>query len=201
MRILEESIPNLILVSTSPYRQELIQRAGLKFRAVAPRFEEVHDNNNNDPAALALTLARGKAMSVAADFPHAILIGSDQVVWFENHILIKPGTPERALEELKALRGRPHEFYMGLFLFHTGLQVSQEFVVKGAARLRADLTNEELRRYIELDDPVNCAGSAKIEGPGLMLFERMDCEDWTAIIGLPMIKLATALRKWGHPIF
>jgi len=67
--------------------------------------------------------------------------------------------------------------------------------------LRPDLTDEELPRYIALDDPVNCAGSAKIEGPGLMLFERMDCEDWTAIIGLPMIKLVTALRKWGYPIF
>jgi septum formation protein len=67
--------------------------------------------------------------------------------------------------------------------------------------LRADLTDDELRRYIELDNPVNCAGSAKIEGPGLKLFERMDCEDWTAIIGLPIIKLATALRQWGYPIF
>ena len=177
-----------------------MQRAGLKFHAVAPRFEEVHDNNE-DPAKLALALAAGKAMSVAADFLNAILIGCDQVVWFENRILTKPGTPERALEELKALRGRTHEFYMGLFLFHTGLQASQEFVVKGSARLRADLTNEELRRYIERDDPVNCAGAAKIEGPGLMLFERLDCEDWTAIVGLPMIKLTTALRKWGFSIF
>ena len=197
---MKNEFPNLILVSTSPYRQELMQRAGLKFRAVAPRFEEVHDNHD-DPAKLALALARGKAMSVAVDFPNAILIGSDQVVWFENRILTKPGTPERALDELKALRGRTHEFYMGLFLFHTGLQASQEFVVKGSARLRVDLTEEELRRYIALDDPVYCAGAAKIEGPGLMLFERMDCEDWTAIIGLPMIKLATALRKWGYPIF
>lgn len=177
-----------------------MQRAGLKFHTVAPRFEEVHDNHD-DPTKLALALAAGKAMSVATDFPNAILIGSDQVVWFENRILTKPGTPERALEELKVLRGRTHEFYMGLFLFHTGLQVSQEFVVKGSARLRADLTDDELRRYIEIDDPVNCAGSAKIEGPGLLLFERMDCDDWTAIVGLPMIQLATALRKWGYSIF
>ena len=177
-----------------------MQRAGLKFRAVAPRFEEVYDNHD-DPAKLALAFARGKAMSVAADFPNAILIGSDQVVWFENRILTKPGTPERALEELQTLRGHTHEFYMGLFLFHTGLQASQEFVVKGAARLRPDLADEELQRYIALDDPVNCAGAAKIEGPGLLLFERMDCEDWTAIVGLPMIKLTTALRKWGYPIF
>jgi len=177
-----------------------MQRAGLKFRAVAPRFEETYDQQSN-PAELALALARGKAMSVAADFSNAILIGSDQIVCFENRILTKPGTAERALDELKNLRGRAHEFYMGLFLFHTGLQASQKFVVTGSAILRADLTEEELRRYIELDNPVNCAGSAKIEGPGLMLFERMDCEDWTAIIGLPMIKLTTALRRWEYPIF
>jgi septum formation protein len=200
MSISNISLPDLILVSTSPYRQELLRRAGLKFRAVAPRFEEVYDPLSN-PADLALALARGKAMSIAADFPNAILIGSDQVVWFENRVLIKPGTPERALSELKNLRGRRHEFYMGLFLFHTGLHASQEYVVKGSAKLRVDLTDEELRRYVELDDPVNCAGSAKIEGPGLMLFERLDCEDWTAIIGLPMIKLTTALRRWDYPIF
>jgi len=177
-----------------------MQRTGLKFLAVAPRFEEIHDHND-DPEKLALTLARGKAMSVATDFPNAILIGSDQVVWFEHRILTKPGTPERALEELKKLRGRTHEFYMGLFLYHTGLQAAQEFVVKGSAKLRSDLTDAELQQYIALDDPVHCAGSAKIEGPGLLLFERMDCEDWTAIIGLPMMKLASALRQWEYPIF
>jgi len=193
-------LPDLILVSTSSYRQALMQRAGLKFKAVAPRFEETHDRQN-PPAELALALARGKAMSVAADFPNAILIGADQLVWFENRLLTKPGAPERALAELKNLRGRSHEFYIGLFLFHTRLQVSQEFVIKGSATLRADLTDVELRRYIELDDPVNCAGSAKIEGPGLKLFERLDCEDWTAIIGLPMLKLTTALRQWGYPVF
>jgi septum formation protein len=193
-------LPDLILVSTSPYRQELMKQARLPFRAVAPRFDETHAHNGH-PAELALDLARGKVTSVATDFSNAILIGSDQIVWFENHALTKPGTPERALHELKNLRGRIHEFYTGLFLFHTGLQASQEFVIKGSARLRADLTDDELRRYIELDNPVNCAGSAKIEGPGLMLFERMDCEDWTAIIGLPIIKLTTALRQWGYPIF
>lgn len=177
-----------------------MQRAGLKFRAVAPRFEEVHDHSD-DPEKLALTLARGKAMSVAADFSNAILIGSDQVVSFEHRILTKPGTPERALAELKKLRGRTHEFFMGLFLFHTGLQKSQEFIVSGTAQLRTDLTDDELRRYVALDDPSHCAGSAKIEGPGLMLFERLDCEDWTAIVGLPIIKLTSALRQWGYPIF
>lgn len=192
--------PELVLASTSPYRQELLARLGLKFRAVAPRFEETH-GHNGDPGALALELARGKAMSVAEDFANAILIGCDQVVWFEKRVLNKPGSKERAFEELRALRGRTHEFYMGLFLYHTGKKITQEFIVKGSAELRADLTNEELQRYVEIDNPIDCAGSAKTEGAGLMLFERLDCEDWTAIIGLPVIALTTGLRNWGFRFF
>lgn len=192
--------PELILASTSPYRQELLTRLGLQFRAVAPRFEETHAHNG-DPGALALELARGKAMSVASDFPNAILIGCDQVVWFEGRVLGKPGSKERAFAELRALRGRTHEFYMGLFLYHTQERAAQEFIVQGSAKLRADLSEEELRRYIEIDNPIDCAGSAKTEGVGLMLFERLDCEDWTAIVGLPIIALTTGLRSWGYPLF
>lgn len=194
------SLPQIVLASTSPYRQELLARLGLKFRAVAPRFEETHAHNG-DPGALALELARGKAMSVASDFPNAILIGCDQVVWFEGRVLGKPGSRARAFAELCALRGHTHEFYMGLFLYHTKKKEPQEFVVQGSARLRADLSEEELRRYIEIDNPIDCAGSAKTEGIGLMLFERLDCEDWTAIVGLPIIALTTGLRNWGYPLF
>lgn len=200
MKIIQSKFPELILVSTSPYRQQLMSQMGLNFRAVAPRFDENHIHNGG-PAKLALELARGKTMSVADDFHNAILIGSDQVVWFDGHVLGKPGTPERALQELQRLRGRTHEFYMGLYLYHTALRASQEFIVNGSAQLRADLSDEELRAYIALDNPVDCAGSAKTEGPGLMLFERLACEDWTAIVGLPMIKLTTALRKWGVAVF
>lgn len=192
--------PELILASTSPYRQELLTRLGLQLRAVVPRFEETHAHNG-DPGALALELARGKAMSVASDFPNAILIGCDQVVWFEGRVLGKSGSKERAFAELRALRGRTHEFYMGLFLYHTQERAAQEFIVQGSAKLRADLSEEELRRYIEIDNPIDCAGSAKTEGVGLMLFERLDCEDWTAIVGLPIIALTTGLRSWGYPLF
>ncbi|MDZ7268220.1 MAG: Maf family nucleotide pyrophosphatase [candidate division KSB1 bacterium] len=193
-------IPDLILVSTSPYRRELMAKMGFRFRAVAPRFTEEHVHHRN-PGELALALARGKALSVASDHPHAILIGSDQVVWFEGRVLTKAGSPERAWRELQSLRGKTHEFYMGLFLHHTTAGLSQEFLIKGTGRLRADLSDEELRTYVALDNPSDCAGSVKTEGPGLLLFERLDCEDWTAIIGLPIIALTTALRKWNYPIF
>ena len=198
MNSLSDPLPELVLVSTSPYRRELLGRLRLPFRSIAPKFEESLDVVN-DPAELALQLAEGKAMSVAADCPNAILIASDQVVWFQGRPLGKPGIPERAFEELKQLRGKTHEFYMGLFLYHTRTKAAQQCVITGSAKLRADLSDEELAAYVALDNPVDCAGSVKTEGPGLMLFERLDCEDWTAIIGLPLMALTSALRKWGYP--
>jgi len=195
-----KQLPQLVLASTSPYRREVLARLGLDFLAIPPKFAETH-NHEGDPAALALALARGKAMSVTAEFDRAIVMGSDQIVWHEGQVLHKPGSQERAWQELRELRGRTHEFYMGLFLYHTEKKAAQEFVVRGTARLRADLTDDELRRYVAIDNPVDCAGSAKTEGPGLMLFENLECEDWTAIIGLPVIALTTALRRWDYPIF
>jgi septum formation protein len=196
----EKDIPELILVSSSPYRRELLARLGLPFRAVAPKFEENHADFS-DPRQLVKALACGKAMSVARDFPNAILIASDQAVWCDGKILGKPGNAERGLAQLKKLRDRPHEFFMALFLYHTGLKQQQEYLVSGAAQLRRDLTDAELRNYIEVDKPFDCAGAARLEGRGLLLYDRLDCEDWTAIIGLPLMALTTALRKWEYPLF
>jgi septum formation protein len=195
-----EAHPELILVSTSPYRRELMTRLQLPFRAVEPRFEENHQAYD-DPRKLVLELARGKAMSVAEDFPNDILIGSDQIVWFEGRPLGKPLTPERALQQLQTFRGKEHEFFTGLFLYDGRRHASQDFCIAGRARLRADLSDDELRDYIALDNPLHSAGGAKTEGPGLMLYDKLDCEDWTAIIGLPVMALATGLRKWGYPLF
>jgi septum formation protein len=198
--IIDKSLPDLILVSTSPYRRDLLARLGLPFQTVAPKFEENHAGFS-DPRELVKALARGKAMSVAKDFSNAILIASDQAVWLDGEILGKPGNAERALQQLQRLRGGLHKFYMGLFLYHTGTKQSQEYLVSGSAHLRRDLTDEELRAYIELDKPFDCAGAAKIEGRGLLLYERLVCEDWSAIIGLPLISLTTALRRWRYPLF
>jgi septum formation protein len=200
MSVSDQKIPNLILVSTSPYRRELLARLGLPFQTVAPKFEENH-TDFSDPGKLVTAVARGKAMSVAGDFPNAILIASDQAVWCDGEILGKPGNAGRALQQLQRLREKEHEFYTGLFLHHTGIEQSQTFLICGSAHLRRDLTNEELQAYIELDKPFDCAGAAKIEGRGLLLYEKLICDDWSAIIGLPLIKLTTALRQWKYPLF
>jgi len=195
-----DPVPPLVLVSTSPYRREVMQRLRLPFQVVAPRFEENHEEYD-DPRRMVLALSRGKAMSVAADFADAVLIGSDQIVWFEGAPIGKPMSREVAVHRLQALRGRDHEFYTGLYLYDCRRRESQEFCIVGRGRLRDDLSDEELRAYVALDDPVHSAGAVKTEGPGLMLFDKLACEDWTAIIGLPVMALATGLRRWGYPLF
>lgn len=201
----QSSVPELVLVSTSCYRRELLERLRLRFRVVVPRLVEEHEDCC-EPRRLVLALSRGKVHSVledpasAADFADAILIGSDQIVWFEGQAIGKPGTPERALAQLQRLRGKEHEFYTGLYLYHCRRRAPQEFCVVGRGRLRADLTNDELRAYVALDKPMQSAGGVKTEGPGLMLFDKLECEDWTAIIGLPVMALVGGLRQWGYPI-
>lgn len=199
------SLPELVLVSTSPYRRQLLERLRLPFRVIAPRLVEDHEGYD-EPRLLVLALSRGKVQSVleepssAVDFANAILIGSDQIVWCEGGPVGKPGTPERALAHLQKFRGKEHEFYTGLHLYHCRQGAAQEFCVVGRGRLRPDLTDDELRAYIALDDPLSSAGGIKTEGPGLMLYDRLECEDWTAIIGLPVMALVGGLRKWGYPI-
>jgi septum formation protein len=197
---LDKSIPDLILVSSSPYRRKQLEQLGLPFRAVAPKFEE-DDTRFADPRELVKARARGKAMSVAEEFSHAILIASDQAVWVEGEILGKPGNAERALEQLQKMRRALHKFYMGLFLYHTGLKQEQEHLVSGSGYFHRNLTDDELRAYIALDEPFDCAGAARIEGRGIMLYDSLRCDDWTAIVGLPLMTLTKALRQWGYPVF
>ncbi len=194
------NIPDLILVSSSPYRRKQLEQLGLPFRAVVPKFEEDH-TRSADPRELVKVQARGKAMSVAEEFPNAILIASDQAVWVDGEILGKPGNAERALEQLQKMRRTLHKFYMGLFLYHTGLKQEQEHLVSGSGYFHRNLTDEELREYIALDQPFDCAGAARIEGRGILLYDSLRCDDWAAIVGLPLMALAKALRQWGYPIF
>jgi septum formation protein len=200
MSEIDKKNPDLVLVSSSPYRRKQLEQLGLPFRAVAPKFDEDH-TRSADPRELVKVQARRKAMSVAEEFPHAILIASDQAVWVDGEILGKPGNAARALEQLQKMRRTLHKFYMGLFLYHTGLKQEQEHLVSGSGYFHRNLTDDELREYIALDQPFDCAGAARIEGRGILLYDSLRCDDWTAIIGLPLMTLTKALRQWGYPIF
>ena len=189
---------DLILASTSPYRRALLARLGVPFRCVAPEIDEDQWKGRGlGPRELAEGLAAAKAVAVARREPGAIVIGSDQLVAFQGRVLGKPGTADRAVEQLMELSGCEH-------LLITAMSVQASDRVDGhtdVARLRLrELSRDEAERYVEAERPIDCAGSYKIEGLGIALFDRVESEDHTAIVGLPLIALATILRGFGLPI-
>lgn len=188
----------IILASTSTYRRKLLERLGLPFRVLAPGVDEgAFKDQGFEPRELAERLAWAKATSLARDWPEATLIGSDQLVAFEGRILGKPGTLEKAKDQLATLTGRTHELITALAVWHQG----QVWTHLDQTRLTMrSLTLEEISRYVEADQPTDCAGSYKLEERGIALFDQIETEDHSAITGLPLIALTTILRRLGFPI-
>lgn len=184
-----------MLASTSPFRRELLERLGLPFVTAAPRFEE-RIEQGADPAGLAGSLALGKALSLADDFPDALIIGSDQVLVTDGEIIGKPGSVEKAKEQLRRMSGASHTFHTGLAVVDTASGDTHVATVPFTVTLR-ELTAREIENYIRLDDPLGCAGSFKIEGLGIALMEKLAGDDFTSLIGLPLIELVSMLRKLG----
>ncbi|MDY6848912.1 MAG: nucleoside triphosphate pyrophosphatase [Geoalkalibacter sp.] len=191
-----EPARRLILASTSPYRLQLLRRLGLAFHVSAPQGEENIDQEIA-PELLVRHLAVQKARSLNDKFPDALIIGADQVfVDARGHILGKPGTFERAEEQLRLMSGKTHVFYTGLCVFdsRTG-EVAADY---GTYRVRLkNLTREQIHRYVRRENPVDCAGSFKVEGLGIALMERLEGDDYTTLIGLPLIKLVEMLERFG----
>lgn len=188
----------LILASTSPYRRTLLERLGLAFETFAPNVnEDALKPLFDGPLETAEGLAFEKARSVAEREPGAVVIGSDQVLAFRGRIFGKPGTVERALEQLRMLSGEAHELITALVV------CSDEGVIRYADRTRLymrALGPAEIARYVEADRPVDCAGSYKLEARGVALFDRIESADQTAITGLPLIALTTMLRSLGFQV-
>jgi septum formation protein len=186
----------LLLASTSPYRRALLARLALPFEVVAPPIgeDEVPDEA---AAARAERLARAKAQAVARQFPEAIVIGSDQVASLDAHVLHKPGTPLRAREQLAALSGNTAHFHTACAVIGTAASVDAGHVDVTSVVFRS-LGAAEIARYVERDQPFDCAGSFKAEALGITLFTHIDSRDPTALIGLPLIWLAQALRGCGY---
>lgn len=190
--------PELVLASTSKYRRSLLERLGVPFRCAAPRFDEAaHNASSLDPRALAAELAAKKALSVESDAPGAVIIGSDQVVSLDRAVYGKPGTFEKAVEQLEAMAGRSHQLVTALAVRYGGRTIR---CVDVTTLWMRPLDREAVRRYVERDQPLDCAGSYKLEAAGIALFERIDAADHTAITGLPLIALTTILRDLGYPI-
>jgi len=185
----------LILASTSRYRRELLERLRLPFEVKAPDVDET-PLPGEQPATLARRLARAKAAEVAARFPGAIVIGSDQVADLDGTPLGKPGTRERAVEQLTAMRGRMVLFHTGVAVRCVAKAVDTNELATVTVRFR-NLDDAEIGRYLDLEQPYDCAGSAKAEALGITLLSAIESDDPTALIGLPLIRTCALLREAG----
>ena len=190
------SLPRpLVLASTSRYRRELLQRLQLPFAVAAPQVDET-PLPDEAPRALALRLALAKAQAVAAQQPGALVIGSDQVADLAGRSLGKPGSHERAVQQLRQMRGQTVVFHTALAVVCLEAGFEQADVAPVRVRFR-DLHDDEIERYLHAEQPYDCAGSAKSEGLGISLLEAIDSDDPTALIGLPLIRTCAMLRAAG----
>jgi septum formation protein len=195
--------PRLILASSSAYRRELLARLHLPFEAIAPDIDETPLPGETPPAT-ALRLAMEKAKAVAERAPGALVIGSDQVATLDGEQIGKPGSHAAALAQLQKMRGRQ-------VVFHTALCLWDGRVADPAAAAQLEdvmvtvtfrnLPDAELDAYLRIEQPYDCAGSAKNEGLGITILERIDSSDPTALTGMPLIALTSMLRRAGVRFF
>jgi len=189
--------PPLILGSTSIYRRELLARLQLPFTCERPDVDET-PRDDETPAALALRLAIAKAEDVAARAPHAWVIGSDQVATLDGRPLGKPGGRDAAIAQLAAMSGRSVVFQTALALARSG-QPTLQAMDRTEVVFRT-LHIDGIARYVDAEQPFDCAGSFKCEGLGITLFDAIRNDDPTALIGLPLIATARLLRAAGYPL-
>jgi 7-methyl-GTP pyrophosphatase len=185
----------LVLASSSPYRRQLLERLRLPFAICAPHVDEAR-HSGESARETALRLAQAKAQAVAQHFPDDLIIGSDQVAVLDATPLGKPGSHEAALAQLQLVRGRPVLFHTALCLLNSSTRHSQIEEVATLVHFR-NYTDAQAARYLELDEPYDCAGSAKIEALGVALVDRIESNDPTALIGLPLIALVSMLQRVG----
>jgi septum formation protein len=190
-------LPKLVLASTSPYRRELLGRLQLPFEAVAPETDE-SPLAGESPVATAERLAEAKARAVAGRFPDALIIGSDQVAYVAggSQRFGKPGSRDNAIVQLRSMSGKAVIFHTGLCLLNTATGRTHIRGIPTEVSFR-ELSDAEIHRYIDKEDALNCAGSARSEGLGIALLEYLRGDDPNALVGLPLIALAEMLRAEG----
>lgn len=188
----------LVLASTSRYRRELLRRLGVPFVCADPGVEE-SASAGESPQSTALRLAVAKAHAVASRHSEALVIGADQVAHCGDRCFDKPGTHERAVRQLLETSGRTVEFDTAIALLDARGGTLEHRLVPTRVTFRR-LTRSQIEEYLRREQPYDCAGSAKIEGLGIALVARVESEDPTAVIGLPLIALSGLLAKAGMPV-
>jgi septum formation protein len=193
--------PRLILASSSPYRRELLERLRVPFDVIVPAIDET-PLAGETPEVTALRLAEAKARAVTDKLGAgvaALVIGSDQVATYDGLQIGKPGTHDKALAQLQAMRGREVLFHSALCLFDSRSGAAQSADVITRVQFR-DLPDAELDAYLRAETPYDVAGSAKSEGLGIALLEAIHSDDPTALVGLPLIALSRMLLAAGYPL-
>lgn len=185
----------IILASSSIYRRELMQRLQIPFHTVSPHVDETVLTGEK-PQDTALRLSKEKAKKIGAEYPHALIIGCDQVATLDGEQLGKPLNHKNATKQLQLMRGKEVTFHSALCLYNAETGTMQAQVVPYLVKFR-QLTDEQIESYLIKEQPYHCAGSAKSEGLGIALIERMIGDDPNALIGLPLIKLITMLHNEG----
>lgn len=186
----------LVLASTSKYRQELLKQLGLPFEALKPLIdEEAEKDPSLSPKKLAEKLAFLKAQSLKAE--GVTVIGGDQLVAHRGKVLGKPHTRERAIEQLLEMQNSKHELITAICVFNSNKFVHYTDITKLTMK---PLKRQQVERYVDLDLPLDCAGAYKIEKHGMMLFDKIESEDFSAIQGLPLLRLSMILKDSGFSI-
>jgi septum formation protein len=188
----------LLLASTSVYRRELLARLRYPFESIAPGVDETPQLNES-PRALALRLALAKAQVVADLHPDAVVIGSDQVADLNGQPLGKPGTHEKAVAQLRAMRGQTVLFQTAVAVVCKADAFAEQSLACVAVTFK-DLSDAQIEVYLRAETPYDCAGSAKSEGLGIALLARIENDDPTALIGLPLIRTCELLTRAGIPL-
>ncbi|SET48733.1 Maf family protein [Thalassotalea agarivorans] len=185
----------LILASTSIYRRGLLEKLGIPFICEKPNIDET-PLDNESPTDLVTRLAQQKAEAVSAPFDQALIIGSDQIALHNDAILGKPHTRENAIAQLASFSGQSVTFLTSLCLYNTATKTAETIVDETVVHFR-QLTDEQISHYVDVELPLDCAGSFKSEGFGISLFEKITSSDPNSLIGLPLIQLVRLLSKQG----
>lgn len=190
--------PRLVLASESPYRRVLLDRLSVPYEAASHRCDERAMTMSATLEEHAVALASAKAASLAEQYPDSFIIGSDQIAEHDGHVLHKPGTRERAMQQLARLAGGSHRLLTAIALQAPGGATTSAIDVH-TMHMR-NLSSDEIERYVDADRPLDCCGSYKIESLGIGLFERIEGVDFTAITGMPMMALTRMLREQSFQV-
>ncbi|MFL1484286.1 Maf family protein [Marinobacter sp. LN3S78] len=190
--------PPLVLASSSPWRRDLLARLGLPFECASPDIDETPAPGESAPT-LVERLARGKAEALRDRYPRHLIIGSDQVATLDGAILGKPGSHEKACQQLALCSGRTVTFHTGLALHDSATGITDTLEETFRVHFRS-LPGDTIERYLRIEQPYQCAGSFRMEGLGIVLFSRLEGRDPNTLIGLPLIALTDMLQRRGVDI-